>query len=144
MKKVTLGIIVAVLAIGALVIVIATNNREDTNTRPDTASTQQNSTANNGTAQEETAETVSADTVVIKDFAFGPSTLTVKKGTTVKWTNQDEDRHDITPDEASDDFQKSELLSKGESYEFTFNTLGTYAYHCTPHPYMKGTVVVTE
>jgi plastocyanin len=45
-------------------------------------------------------------------------------------------------DTMSADAPSSELLAKGESYSFTFKKAGTYTYHCTPHPYMKGTVVV--
>lgn len=82
--------------------------------------------------------------VFIKDFAFAPGERTVKKGTKVTWTNKDSARHDISPTSGGSDFKASELLAKGESYSFTFNTAGTYTYKCSPHPYMKGTVVVTE
>ena len=36
------------------------------------------------------------------------------------------------------------LLAKGERYSFTFTKVGSYPYHCAPHPYMQGAVVVTE
>jgi amicyanin len=75
--------------------------------------------------------------VTIKDFAFGPSSLTVKKGDTVTWTNQDSAPHQI----AGTNF-KSEMLSNGGTYSFTFNEAGTFDYHCSIHPLMKGTVVV--
>ena len=39
---------------------------------------------------------------------------------------------------------RPELLAKVESYSWTFNTVGTYTYHCSPHPYMKGIVEVVE
>jgi plastocyanin len=82
--------------------------------------------------------------VIISDFAFQPSKITIKKGTTVTWTNRDSAHHDITPDQPSDNFKASKLLSKGESYSFTFNTAGHYSYHCSPHPYMKANIEVTE
>jgi len=85
-----------------------------------------------------------ANKVDIKDFKFLPSKITVKKGTTVTWTNQDSIRHDVTPLEMSNAFKGSELLGKGESYSYTFNSVGTYNYKCTPHPFMKGTVEVIE
>lgn len=92
-----------------------------------------------------TADTFAKENeVFIKDFAFAPETLTVKKGTKVTWTNKDDARHDITPTGGGSDFMPSTLLAKGESYDFTFSTAGTYTYKCSPHPYMKGTVVVTE
>lgn len=84
------------------------------------------------------------NTINIKDFAFSPETLTIKKGTTVTWTNQDDARHDITPVGDASDFERSELLEQGESYGFTFNNVGTYEYICSPHPYMTGTIEVTE
>jgi hypothetical protein len=38
----------------------------------------------------------------------------------------------------------SGLKSPGESFSFTFNEKGTFSYHCTPHPQMKGTVIVED
>ncbi len=89
-------------------------------------------------------EVVATDHVVIKDFAYAPARITVKKGTKVTWTNQDSAHHDITPDKDGADFAASKLLAQGESYSFTFEKTGVYAYHCSPHPYMKATVEVTE
>ena len=77
--------------------------------------------------------------VEIKNFAFGPKTLTVKKGTTITFTNQDSVGHTATADDGSFD---TGLLAKGESGSATFDKAGTYTYHCTPHPYMKATIVV--
>jgi amicyanin len=82
--------------------------------------------------------------VEIKDFAFSPAAITVKKGTKVTWTNKDSTQHNISPDTETADFKASELLAQGESYSVTFNTVGTFSYHCTPHPYMKASVIVTE
>ncbi|MEK6895468.1 MAG: cupredoxin family copper-binding protein [Nanoarchaeota archaeon] len=78
--------------------------------------------------------------VEIKSFAFSPSTLTVNVGDSVTWTNYDDVKHTVTSDSGSE--LDSEMLSKGQTYSHTFNTPGTYAYHCTPHPGMKGTIVV--
>ncbi|MDO8467536.1 MAG: cupredoxin family copper-binding protein [Nanoarchaeota archaeon] len=78
--------------------------------------------------------------VEIKSFAFSPSTLTVNVGDSVTWTNYDSVKHTVTSDSGSE--LDSEMLSNGQSYSHTFNTPGTYAYHCTPHPGMKATIVV--
>lgn len=86
----------------------------------------------------------SSNSVTIKDFAFSPATMTVKVGTKVTWTNEDSVSHTVTADTPSNDAPASNNIGKGESYSFTFNKAGTYAYHCTPHPYMKATVVVTQ
>jgi plastocyanin len=98
-----------------------------------------NSSASSGDASQATA----TNEVEIEDYAFKPGSITVKKGTTVKWTNKDDVQHDIVADTSGSGLG-SELLSKGQSYSFTFDTAGAFTYHCGPHPYMKGTVTVTE
>ena len=75
--------------------------------------------------------------VSIKNFAFNPSTLTVKVGETVRWTNDDSAPHQI-----AGGFANSPVLPQGATFEFTFTTAGTYDYHCAIHPSMKGTIVV--
>jgi amicyanin len=83
--------------------------------------------------------------VDIKGFAFTQKDITVKKGTKVTWTNQDSVKHDVVSDDgAPAGGPKGPLLAKGESYSFTFDTVGTFPYHCTPHTYMKAVVTVTE
>jgi plastocyanin len=77
--------------------------------------------------------------VTIANFAFSPDTLTVKVGTTVKWTNQDSATHNVT---AEDNSFKSGDLNQGDSFSFTFTTAGTYAYRCGFHASMKATITV--
>ena len=86
---------------------------------------------------EEQQETV----VTIKEFSYDQETVTVKKGTTVTWTNDDSDEHSATADDGSFD---TGLLGMGESGSVTFAEVGTYTYHCSTHPNMTGTVVVVE
>lgn len=78
--------------------------------------------------------------VEIRGFAFGGEDLRVPAGTTVRWVNHDPVGHTVTPDEGS---WGSSLVGPGEVFEHTFSDPGEYAYHCTPHPFMKGRVVVT-
>lgn len=154
MKKTTLiTIIIAVVVIAVGGFVIANMNSDGDNDNPPTSSTQSQdtgSTSNTGdTSSQGSSQTpennvTQQDEVEIEDSAFKPASITVKKGTTVKWTNKDDIQHNVAPDEQSDAFKGSPMLSKGDSYSFTFNTVGTYSYHCTPHPFMKGTVTVTE
>jgi plastocyanin len=82
---------------------------------------------------------MAANMVEIKDFAFGPTTLTVKVGDTVTWINNDVTGHSATADDGSFD---TGVMSQGESGSYTFTEAGTYGYHCTPHPNMKGTIIV--
>ena len=78
--------------------------------------------------------------VDIQNFSFSPSTLTINVGDTVIWTNQDSISHTITSDSGTE--LNSLQLSNGQTYSHTFNTAGTYNYHCSVHPTMKGTIVV--
>jgi plastocyanin len=78
--------------------------------------------------------------VTIADFAFGPQELAVTTGTTVTWTNEDWAPHTATAEDGSFD---SERLDQGASFEHTFDEPGTFAYHCSFHPGMVGSVVVT-
>ncbi len=82
-----------------------------------------------------------AATVTIANMAFTPSTVTVKVGETVTWTNHDGFSHTVTGDAGG---PNSGTIAAGQSYSFTFATTGTFAYHCAIHPSMVGTVIVTE
>ncbi len=87
--------------------------------------------------QPATAKTNSANTISIQNFAFSPETLTVKKGTTITWTNNDATSHTIK----SATFNSGDL-AKGATFKFTFDTPGTFDYSCGIHPSMKGKIIV--
>lgn len=82
---------------------------------------------------------LAANSVVLKDFSFSPQALAVKVGDTVTFTNEDVAGHTVTADDGSFD---SGILNQGESTSVTFDSPGTFGYHCTPHPNMTVTVVV--
>ncbi|HEV7587706.1 MAG TPA: cupredoxin family copper-binding protein [Longimicrobium sp.] len=75
----------------------------------------------------------------MRNLAFVPGTIEIQAGTTVEWTNNDPLSHSVTADDGS---FSSGLIGSGNKWRHTFATPGTYTYHCTPHPFMKGTVVV--
>ena len=77
-------------------------------------------------------------TVTIDNFAFSPTTLTVSAGTTVTWVNNDTAAHTVTADDGSFD---SGNIAPGESFTHTFDTAGSFSYHCTYHPNMVATIV---
>ena len=85
-----------------------------------------------------TPETYNID---IAGFAFAPATLNIKPGDVVIWTNSDSVTHTITSDSGTE--LKSSSLSNGQTYTHTFNTAGTFAYHCSIHTTMKGTIIVS-
>jgi plastocyanin len=89
--------------------------------------------------------TPSAVAVMIRDFQFRPDSLTIKKGTTVTWTNMDSVQHTVTrPTEGGIQVAgpDSPILNKGETYSYTYDTVGIFDYHCRIHPFLKGSVVV--
>jgi plastocyanin len=73
--------------------------------------------------------------------SFSPNPVEVKVGETVTWINDDSGRHTVT---SKDDVFDSGMMGKGQSFSFTFDKAGEYAYFCSPHPGMVGIVVVTE
>jgi plastocyanin len=76
----------------------------------------------------------------ISGFAFNPATITIPAGSTVTWTNSDSATHTITADDGTWD---SGAVANGKTYSRTFDTAGTYKYHCAVHPSMTGTVIVS-
>jgi len=83
---------------------------------------------------------VSGDQVAIDGFAFVPATLKIKAGTTVVWTNRDEEPHTVA---ASDGSFHSPGMGTGATFSHTFSAAGTFDYVCSIHPMMHGSVVVT-
>jgi plastocyanin len=76
-------------------------------------------------------------TVSIQNFAFVPADITVSQGAWVMWTNRDSTTHTVTGQG-----WVSGNLGQGQTYSYTFNTPGEYAYSCSFHPYMQGKVTV--
>jgi len=80
-----------------------------------------------------------AGNVIIKTFAYGPKTIRVTAGTKVTWINKDPEVHTVV---SKDGKFRSGALDTGDSFSFAFDRPGTYAYFCTLHPQMVGTVEV--
>jgi len=80
-------------------------------------------------------------TVTINDYEFKPGSLTVKPGTRVVWVNTDDEDHNMFSDAKPAVFQ-SPVITLKQSYDFVFDKPGTYAYSCTLHDFMHGTVIV--
>lgn len=88
-------------------------------------------------SQASAAAATQGNTVSIENFAFVPDSLTIKAGTTVIWTNNDSASHNIK----STDFT-SPMMANGQTFEFKFDTKGTFDYICGVHPSMKGKIIV--
>jgi amicyanin len=70
---------------------------------------------------------------------FAGDAVTISAGQAVRWTNHDPLEHTVTFDGAE---PGSPPIPPNGSYVHRFDKPGTYTYHCTPHPFMKGVVVV--
>jgi plastocyanin len=74
-------------------------------------------------------------------WSFDAPDLIAAAGQTILWTNIGGQTHTITADDASFD---SGNIDPGGTFSFSPTNPGTYAYHCTPHPWMKGTLTVGD
>jgi plastocyanin len=92
-----------------------------------------------GAAADTSGAATAAASASVQDFSFQPARLVVKPGTTVVWTNQGQVVHTVTAEDGS--FESGEIQPGGQR-SITFSRPGRYAYHCTPHPFMKGVVEV--
>ncbi len=77
--------------------------------------------------------------VVVRQFTFTPSEVRVRAGERVTWLNCDQDPHTSTADGGQ---WASPLLAPGKGFTQTFATAGEFPYHCDPHPFMTGRVIV--
>lgn len=124
-----------VLAAPPLVIVATTSSARSATV---TTSSKASSTSNkSGSTMHTLPKTIY---VRIADYGYQPTTLTVARGDTVVWTNEDNASHTVTSEGGSE--LSSEYLKKGESFSHTFMNTGAFPYYCQPHTWMKATVVV--
>jgi|SRR5678816_2998811 plastocyanin len=85
------------------------------------------------------AVTIPSGAQVLGNRAFMPDDLDITVGTTVTWTNSDSVAHTSTSNGSGWD---SGTIAPGRGFSFTFQTAGTFPYHCAIHPGMVGSVVV--
>jgi plastocyanin len=78
--------------------------------------------------------------VHIANFTFAQAAITVRRGSSVTWVNDDDIPHTVV---AVDKSFKSKVLDTGDRFTFTFAKPGQFAYFCSIHPHMTGKVIVT-
>lgn len=137
-KTITAVVIVIILALGGWAIFGRGNKSNNSiygsnNTSSSPASNQSN---NSGTQNQ------AAGSVSIRNMMFTPSQITVAKGSKVTWTNNDSVTHTVVDDLSNVGGPNSGDIAPGATYSFTFNKAGSYQYHCSIHPSMRGTIVV--
>ena len=82
-----------------------------------------------------------------ENYVPNKPTITLEMDNIVKWVNNDDTPHTVTPDHRaadsySGDFGSSGVVMPGEEYEFLFTEPQEIPYHCEPHPWMTGTVKI--
>jgi plastocyanin len=93
-----------------------------------------------GQPQRPTVRVVEPDPATPRGWGFAPAVIEAQTGDTVAWRNTGRMAHTITADSGAFD---SGMVAPGATWERHFTTPGTYAYHCAPHPWMRGVVKVT-
>ena len=134
-RKYFRGAWICLLALSALVILAACGGGTTTGTSSTPAAT---------ATQAGNTQTVMIITDSSSTFAFSPASLTIKAGTTVMWKNTTQAPHTVTSDDGKsfDSGSANPITAQGGTFSFTFNTPGTFAYHCSIHPFMKATIIV--
>lgn len=125
-KRLIIWMIVAILVIGLVTFFIMNNSKN-----PQTS-------INNPNAY--SGASSGSKSIAISNFAFSPITLTINKGETVVWTNQDSAPHTVTSNSGSE--LSSATLNNRQTYSHAFNEVGTYDYHCNFHTAMKANIRV--
>lgn len=81
--------------------------------------------------------------VVLRNFAFAAPTITIDRGTAVRWRNTTGTFHTVTPD-GHQAFAARQTNGAGQTFETQFDTPGRYRYYCEPHRSlgMTGEIIV--
>jgi plastocyanin len=115
---------------GAVAVMSACGGSTSTPSSPTPTPTPTPTTANVG---------IPAGARTLGSAAYAPNPVTISAGSTVTWTNNDTIAHTSTSDNGAFD---SGAIAAGGKFSFTFNTKGTFPYHCTFHPGMVASVIV--
>jgi plastocyanin len=75
-----------------------------------------------------------------RDDVYNPAEVTIKKDDKVIWINKDFGIHTVTENQG---LFSSKDLRPDQTFEHTFENVGTYDYHCKLHPEMVGKIIVT-
>jgi plastocyanin len=109
--------------------------------KPVTVGAGQAATVNWALSRTAPIETLRVD---LQGTSFSPKTVTVTKGSTIHWVNATATTHTITPDNSGQAgaWTSQTVSGSGTAFDHTFDSAGTYDYHCTIHAGMTGTIKV--
>ncbi len=133
--------LVALVAIVVVAVVMVNGKNKNTDMNMSTGSSHSHDSSSSSSSDNKSSATNQVD---IQNFTFSPSSITVKAGTTVTWTNKDSTAHTVTLANNPNLVFDSGSLKQGDSYSMTFKKAGTYDYTCDFHSDMHGTIVVTD
>jgi len=139
-NKVIIGSIIVVVIIGAFFF-LNKGNSQQMNNQQQSMSPQTQTQTQTSSPTTTGSPVMANNAVTIQNMAFSPASLTIKVGDKVTWTNQDSVGHSATADDNSFD---TGVIAQGQSGSNTFSKAGTYTYHCSVHPSMHGTIIVTQ
>ena len=145
MNKILLAVAAVVVLLGGFLLL--TNNTKNSVTQTQTTTTQPTAAQASPTVNPTEAMMMEEETIVtLTADGFSPSTITVKTGTKVTWTNKtggpatvDSDPH---PVHTLWPFLNLGTFANGSTVSVTFDKAGTYTYHNHLNSSQKGTVVV--
>ena len=104
-----------------------------------TVTANQTTTVNVALEAEQTGGEVTL--IGLSGTSFSSNDVTISVGETIRWENQDNATHTVTPDGHSE-WSSVQLDATGESFEHTFDKPGTYNYYCNPHRSLGMTGVI--
>jgi len=133
-------IFIALIMVGFLIFSGNSNKHQDQIQAEGNRNLVINESESGQTKIEQEIQTPRTYDIEIRGYSFNPSTIKIKVGDTIVWKNADSVSHTVTSDSGGE--LSSQYLSKGDTYTHTFTQKGTFPYHCIPHPYMKGTIIV--
>lgn len=140
MSRATSILIVLVVIVLGVGLAVSRKNKTSNNqsTSSQTASSQKPANQTRKSPQ-----ATGANEVSIINMNFSPASLTVKKGGSIKWINNDNVAHTIAENDGKNG-PNSPSIQPGGTYSFTFNEAGVFHYDCSIHPSMTGVVTVTQ
>lgn len=104
------------------------------------SSSSSSSSTASGPGQVVTGATANATDKQTDNLTFSPTSITIKAGQVLQWTNSGTVAHNVTFDAYPE--ISSDTMNGGDTFEVKFTQPGTYQFHCTFHPGMNGTVTV--
>lgn len=132
-------VVVAILVIGGAV---ALTHKSNSNSSTQSTSNSAQNKSNTSSTSSNTNQTAASGSVDIKNMAFTPPQISIAKGGSVTWTNNDSVAHTVVDDLSNVGGPASGNIEPGSTYSFTFAKTGSFQYHCSIHPSMRGTIVV--